>query len=490
MPTNTSKATTVFSDLPHLEGLPMFPLATDIQAYLERYVEAFGLSEHLQLCASVSSVERRDDGSFAVTWRNGGVDHTVAAKGVVVATGRNNCPVIPTGLEAFSGRVMHAFDYPGREAFRGQTVMMVGNSISGLEIPTDLAKDPSIRVVSCCRKPRYIIQKTKDGVPSDWRFFNRVAAFASETLPPDLAAKGLKEMIMSLFGNPADHGALRPSDSMLEAGIGQAQDYLELCARGRILAKPMPVRFEGNEAVFDDGACEQIDVILLGTGYRLHLPFLSEELRDELNVGQSDLDLFDYTFAPTVAGLAFVGQYSQVGPYFPVLKLQGRYIARVFSGEHALPAEDERVRGAKAYRALRDAKVPVPYHEAVLHVARALGVEPRLEEVPELAAGIVFGPIVPSQFRLHGPGARPEAREELAAALKSVGHQVAPPVDEQQLGMLRGLASAPHPSPHLERALAVLETRGTAESEMVEEPAALPAALDGAEQAGSRPLPS
>jgi dimethylaniline monooxygenase (N-oxide forming) len=89
-------------------------------------------------------------------------------------------------------------------------VLTLGNNISGLEISSDLAAEPSTEVFSGCRKPRYIIKKFHEGIPADWRFFNRAAMFIGHTLPPEAAAAGLREQILNLHGSPDDFGAPKP----------------------------------------------------------------------------------------------------------------------------------------------------------------------------------------------------------------------------------------------------------------------------------------
>ena len=68
----------------------------------------------------------------------------------MVASGRFNRPHWPVieGLEGFQGEVVHSFHYRGREAFRGRRVVVMGNSVSGTEIASDLAIDDSIRVTA------------------------------------------------------------------------------------------------------------------------------------------------------------------------------------------------------------------------------------------------------------------------------------------------------------------------------------------------------
>jgi hypothetical protein len=41
------------------------------------------------------------------------------------------------------------------------------------------------------------------------------------------------------------------------------------------------------------------------------------------------------------------------------------------------------------------------------------GVAPDLQAQPELDEALLFGPMLPSRYRLRGPGARPDAAEDL-----------------------------------------------------------------------------
>jgi dimethylaniline monooxygenase (N-oxide forming) len=107
MATNTSKATTVFSDLAHTKETPMFPSALQIGAYLHRYADTFGLKEHVRTGAHVEHIERQKGNGFRVHYQDRGGQHIVEASAVVVASGRYNKPKIPrqiTELDSFSGR--------------------------------------------------------------------------------------------------------------------------------------------------------------------------------------------------------------------------------------------------------------------------------------------------------------------------------------------------------------------------------------------------
>ena len=198
-------------------------------------------------------------------------------------------------------------------------MLVIGNSISGLEISSELGHDHRVRVISACRKPRYIIQKIAQGVPADWRFFTRFATLLGRALPPEKMAQGLKELVLQSAGHPSQYGGLAPDENIFVADMAQCQHYLGLIAERRILPKPGVRRVEGKHVSFADGSAADVDGIICATGYDLNLPFLSQDLRRSLNIDDTHLDLYEHTFHPDLPGLTFIGQYVQVGPYFPVV---------------------------------------------------------------------------------------------------------------------------------------------------------------------------
>ena len=62
---------------------------------------------------------------------------------------------------------------------------------------------------------------------------------------------------------------------------------------------------------------------------------------------------------------------------------------------------------------------------AALTFARAAGVEPNLDNWPQLRRALLFGPLAPSCFRLEGPDALPDAAERFVrdAAASARSHQ-------------------------------------------------------------------
>jgi hypothetical protein len=98
------------------------------------------------------------------------------------------------------------------------------------------------------------------------------------------------------------------------AGITLCQNWLAYVAEGRIRCRPTIVAIRGRTVVFADGGEEEAEAIVTATGYDLSLPFLSEGVRHTLNADPTGLDLYIHTFHPDLPGLAFIGQYSLIGP--------------------------------------------------------------------------------------------------------------------------------------------------------------------------------
>jgi hypothetical protein len=198
----------------------------------------------------------------------------------------------------------------------------------------------------------------------------------------------------------------------------------------------------GKTVRFTDGSAEDFDGIVFGTGYHLHLPFLSDDLRRTLDIDAQHIDLYNFTFHPELRGLAFVGMYEQIGPYYPVLELQARWIAYTMSGAVAVPSQEELEAGVAAYRARRGTPQIVFTDTMATLFARAAGVEPELERWPDLARPLMFGPLTPMSFCMSGRDSLPDAPQRFAADVQAFGcipsNQLAP----MQIGQLQALAGA------------------------------------------------
>jgi hypothetical protein len=442
MRTNTSRVMTAFSDLPHPDGTPTYPTNQAIGAYLQRYAEHFDLIPHIRFNTPIREL-RRDETTGYILRTDTGEEHFDR---VIVATGRYNKPAIPdvAGLASFAGSagVIHGFDYSQPESFRGLRVLVGGCSISALEIASDLAMLGAARVVATNRRQRYVLPKIIAGVPTDHVAFTRFGALAGENFSMEAVAAGMKDFVLGAAGSPEQFGAPQPSGNIFEAGVTQSQFFLPLVAEGRIAVKPWIASVDQQTVHFTDGTSEDFDAILFGTGYELNLPFLSDDIRRTLDADAHHLDLHLFTFNPHLPGLAFLGLIGVIGPYFPVLELQARWIAYTFSGALPAPSPAELEAGIAAYRARRGTPQDIPVHVAAVLFARVAQVEPDLSRWPELARALLFGPLAPISFRMTGRDTLPDAAERFAEQAQQFNciptHELTP----TQCAQLHALAAA------------------------------------------------
>jgi len=442
MRTNTSRIMTAFSDLPHDPASPTYPTNQAMGEYLQRYADKFDLTSHIRLNTPVRELRRDTNGGWVVR-TDAGEEHF---EQVVVATGRYNKPSIPDvpGLQSFSGSggVTHGFSYKHPEAYRGLRVLVAGCSISSLEIASDLATLGTARVVVTNRKQRYVLPKLINGVPTDHLAFTRFSALAGETFPMEAVGAAMKQFVLASAGSPEQFGAPKPADNIFEANITQSQFFLPLVAEGRITVKPWIASIDQQTVYFTDGTSETFDAIIFGTGYNLHLPFLSDDIRNTLNIDAHHLDLYNFTFHPDLPGLAFLGLLEIVGPYYPSLELQARWIAYTLSGAQPLPAKADLEAGIAAYRARRGGPQVLPSHAAALLFSRSAGVEPELERWPELARALFFGPLAPVSFRMSGRDSLADAPQQFATQIQAFGCIPSNELTPMHAAQLQALAGA------------------------------------------------
>jgi hypothetical protein len=419
MHTNTSRVLTAFGDLEH-ETDHAYPSGRDILNYLHRYAEAFGLISRIRFGTRVELLSQNGDG-----WIVGHSDTIERFEKVVVASGRFQSPAIPavSGLDTFAGSagVISTYQYRGCTPYCGKRVLVAGGAISALEIATELVQRGAARVVVTQRRQRYVLPKFAAGVPSDHRIFTRYGMIANEHLPAPEIDRQLKEIVVEAGGSPEQYGAPAPAPSFFAAGVTLSQQYLPLVAEGLITVRPWMESITNETVTFVDGNAEEFDGIVFGTGFDLHLPFLSDNIRAIIDLDAVHMDADRYTFHPELPGLAFVGMWDQSGGYFVPLELQARWIAYTWGGAIPTTSEAGQRSSIDAYRSRRGTPQKTRMNLVALAFARAAGVEPRLENWPHLRRALLFGPLAPSSFRLEGPDAQPDAPARFARDAAAFG---------------------------------------------------------------------
>ncbi|KAL7334145.1 hypothetical protein PS15p_202955 [Mucor circinelloides] len=314
----------------HLMGLPDFPFPKDtplyiphfgIAEYLENYANAFDLMPLIEFDTSVDLVTKNhEDQTWELTlskydvYTSGMVRETrwkETFDAVVVASGQHQDPYVPDikDLTAFNkvypDKVSHSVQYRKPEDYKDKNVLVVGGSISAVDIVRSLegfAKSITISIKGPFESPFLIYQLLRSLIPT------------CVDVKPEIRA----------FSN----------------------------AEGQV---------DGSVIFEDDSTLENIDQVIFCSGFNSRMPFLGdlvipkekEDVRyapprpiyddvpeSHVVLGpQFPLNVYRESFLISDPTLAFIGQ----PPFFSPLTqydTQARAVARVWSGAALLPNEN------------------------------------------------------------------------------------------------------------------------------------------------------
>lgn len=194
---------------------------------------------------------------------------------VVAATGSFDRPYRPElpDLDGFGGQVLHSAEYRNPEPFHGQRVAVVGAGNSAVQIAVELAEHAEVMLLS--RKP--VVYATNSPVPADSKIW------------PVLAAAG-RLPIGPWFG----HGSIPVLD------IAGSKELLDA---GRPPRRKLFSGIDGKTLRWPDGSVQEVDTILLATGFRP----ANEYLRPLGVLDEDGVPRQRHGIAESLPGLAFVG---------------------------------------------------------------------------------------------------------------------------------------------------------------------------------------
>ncbi|KAJ3571599.1 hypothetical protein NPX13_g5322 [Xylaria arbuscula] len=302
--------------LPWPEGTEEFIDQGRIVQYLQDIARLHGVTENVQFYTRVESVTKpagntqwivktstlqAEGDAFSVSRRSESFDR------VVVASGHYHIPFVPDtrGLSAwkarFAGRVIHSKKYRTPEPFRGKTILLVGAGASALDIAREVCAVGG-KVIQSRRESKYDL--TGPRLPEEVERVAMVAEFLA------------KETDTSISRWTEQGSAAIPGQVVLEDGtVLENIDYVVI-ATGYITSYPFLEDLEQPHVAWED-ADER--VVITADGYTTH------------NLHK---DIF-YIPDPT---LAFIGVSALVST-FSLFDFQAKVLAKVFAGHVKLPGD-------------------------------------------------------------------------------------------------------------------------------------------------------
>lgn len=291
----SSRSQSGYLGFPMPTHYPDYPSAAQIHAYHRAFADAYDLKRHVRFGCAVRHAEPQAD-HWRVELESGEV---LEAAGLICANGTNWDPIIPQWPGAFSGRIRHAVEYSDPADFRGQRVLIVGAGNSGCDIACDAAQNADAAFISL-RRGYHFIPKHVLGMPAD------EFAARGPKLPMWLSQRIFGAMLKLLVGDLSRLGLPKPDHRVFESHPIVNDQLLHHLRHGDIQARGDIEGFDAQHVIFKDGRREQIDQIILATGYKHSIPYLPA---DTLEWRSSRPRLYMNLFSrkqPSLMGMGFM----------------------------------------------------------------------------------------------------------------------------------------------------------------------------------------
>jgi cation diffusion facilitator CzcD-associated flavoprotein CzcO len=281
-----------FSFEPNPDWSRAFSESAEIQAYLLRVVEKWGLREHLRLDTEIAEA-RFDEaaGSWTLTT---GAGERVAARVVISGVGGLVDPKFPEikGLRSFLGESIHTARWNHDYDLAGKRVAVIGTGASAIQVVPSIA--PRVARLSVFqRTPAWVMPK-RDHVYSERarRFYahHPLALRASRLLKygvseafgpmvfldaPRLSAIGERESLRHLersVADPALREKLTPHFQLGCKRILISDDYWPSFERENVELVTEPIEeIRGPGIATRDGRLHELDAIVFATGFALNI---------------------------------------------------------------------------------------------------------------------------------------------------------------------------------------------------------------------------
>lgn len=307
----SSRTVSGFSDHPMPDDFPDYPHHRQILAYLRGFAERYGLTGSIRFGTEVTALER-DLGRWRVGFADGGwADY----ESVVVCTGAQWTPNRPE-VPGYTGELRHSVTYRSPAEFAGRRVLVVGGGNSACDIACDAAQNAERAVISM-RRGYWFIPKHVFGVPSD------IVGGKGSFLPKPLERALLQPLLRLLVGDLTRLGLAKPDHKLFETHPLLNDQLLHHLRHGDITARPGIARAEGTRITFADGNADDVDLVLLATGYQQAVPFAQDLFGDP----QHPDDLYLSAFSRRHPGLYTVGFVETNSGAFHLFDRQAHLIA-------------------------------------------------------------------------------------------------------------------------------------------------------------------
>lgn len=416
--TQTPGAQFEFSDFAFDTGLPPWPPAADVYAYLCAYAERFGVTPRIRLQTEVLRLDPQPDGGWDVTARAAGETTRERFDRVVLSTGIFDRPVLPevTGREAFEaagGRVLHSAHCTDPALLTGRRVVIVGIQKTATDLAV-FASEHGSAVDVVYRRARWKLPRRFLGTVGIadalfTRSFDALSRLATSVPEPTRRQRIVHRVVgrpariqfrfvelvlraqfrLGRLGMVPDNGV----DDEAHCGVTiETPGFYDALRRGAVAAHRTVVeRLEPGVAVLASGERIAADTVVYATGFKLKLPFLPQAVKAQVFDTGGCLRLYRNVLPPSLPTLGCVGFNSAIASPLAA-EVAAHWLAAFWGGRMTLPSEAAMrshieaelrwrlARWPQSTRALRNACVGLQHHY-MDGLMREMGLAPKVPGV-------------------------------------------------------------------------------------------------------------
>ncbi|MGH2598383.1 MAG: flavin-containing monooxygenase, partial [Dehalococcoidia bacterium] len=285
-----------YSFAQHPDWSRMFARQPEIQEYLRRCVDRYGIRPHIRFHTEFDGAEFDDaTGLWRVETGNGDV---ITAKSVVLAKGPLHQPLYPNvpGVERFAGKTFHSAEWDHDYDLTGKRVAVIGTGASAIQFVPQIAKQVE-QLTLVQRTPAWVMPKLDRPIGRFEQGLYRALPFLQRLYRHsiywrnELRVLGMlhpkamkafevigKQHIKRHIKDPELARALTPDFAVGCKRILISNDYYPALARDnvRVVTSGLSEVTEPG-IVTADGVEHPVDVIIHGTGFHVSTGF--ENLR-------------------------------------------------------------------------------------------------------------------------------------------------------------------------------------------------------------------
>lgn len=396
-------------------------------SYWKSYSDNFHVTDRIRFNSRVVNVTSIESNCWRIELSTG---ETLECEKLILAIGNNNIPKFPDWHNQLTNvPYSHSRDYKNAKGFEGKRVLVVGGGESGSDVAYEISKVAKQCWVSLRETTGWIVPRKRGEHAADvsthrgiWDLPREYGRYLSPFVlklerarmdPVFDALADLNEKVSSKNGIWGIFGTktIALPKAIAHYGCKVVGDVIGVEDGGRILKTA------------DNVTLENIDMVVFSTGYVNIVDFMPEELQ-----ACDPRSMYKHMFHPDYGDcLAWIGWARPgFGSQFPIMEMQSRYCALIFSGELKLPNPDEMVKNAntdiEVYKeqyeenALRIRSL-VDYYKYMNDLAKIIGCYPTLFKYfifnPRLWLHLMYGPTQATQFRLQGPGKKVKLSKEI-----------------------------------------------------------------------------